>query len=105
MIYWLSLLCAGLVEVVGVFMMKKFILTGRKIFILLIASQFTISFILLSFAMRDIPMGTAYAIWTGIGASGGVIVGILLFKESKSFLKLFFISIVISSSIGLKLLG
>ena len=105
MISWIYLICAGFVEIFGIFMMKQFILTKRRIFLLTIILGFMLSFGLLSLAMRDIPMGTAYAIWTGIGASGGVIIGILFFKESKSFLKIFFIFLIIASSIGLKLLS
>lgn len=105
MLSWIYLLLAGCMEVVGVFVMKQFVLTKRKIFLLAIMFQFMLSFGFLSLAMREIPMGTAYAIWTGIGASGGVAIGILFFKESKSFLKLFFIFLIIASSIGLKLLS
>ncbi len=105
MLSWIYLFLAGCMEIVGVFVMKQFVLTKRKIFLLAIAFQFMLSFGFLSLAMREIPMGTAYAIWTGIGASGGVAIGILFFKESKSFLKLFFIFLIITSSVGLKLLS
>ncbi|MDD6055209.1 MAG: SMR family transporter, partial [Helicobacteraceae bacterium] len=52
-----------------------------------------------------IPMGLGYAVWTGIGTAGGVMVGILFFKESSSFWKLFFISLIVLCSVGLKLVG
>ncbi|WP_301095749.1 SMR family transporter, partial [Helicobacter japonicus] len=48
---------------------------------------------------------TAYAIWTGIGAGGGVLVGVVFFKESKNIKKLFFITLIIASVIGLKAIG
>ncbi|MDA3967226.1 MULTISPECIES: DMT family transporter [Helicobacter] len=105
MLSWIYLLLAGCMEIIGVFVMKQFVLTKRKIFLLAIMFVFMLSFGFLSLAMREIPMGTTYAIWTGIGACGGVLIGILFFKESKSFLKLFFIFLIITSSIGLKLLS
>lgn len=61
-----------------------------------------ISMLLLYKATQTLPIGTAYAVWTGIGAVGTVIVGILLFKEPADFWRLFFISTLISSIIGLK---
>lgn len=105
MLHWSCLLLAGCMEIAGVFMMKNFALTKKKIYLLAIGSLFIISFGLLSTAMQGISMGVAYAIWTGIGAGGGVLVGILFFKEQSSFAKLFFIALIIFSSIGLKLFG
>lgn len=102
---WFFLFFAGLTEVFGVIMINKFALTGKKIYILLVAIQFTISFLLLSLAMKTISMGTAYAIWTGIGCVGGVVVGIIFFNESKNLKKLFFISLILFSSISLKLIS
>lgn len=62
-----------------------------------------ISMVLLVKATQNIPIGTAYAVWTGIGAVGTVLVGIILFKEPVDFWRLFFISTLILSIIGLKL--
>lgn len=61
------------------------------------------SFFLLSLALKTIPIGTGYAIWTGIGAVGSVVMGMVLFKEKKSVLKLFFIALIVAGVIGLKL--
>tara|TARA_R110000868_G_scaffold4211_13_gene26643 strand:+ start:45905 stop:46231 length:327 start_codon:yes stop_codon:yes gene_type:complete len=63
----------------------------------------TISMILLIKATRELPMGTAYAVWTGIGAVGTVLIGIILFKEPADFWRLFFITTLIASIVGLKL--
>ncbi len=60
--------------------------------------------ILLSKAVQAIPIGTAYPVWTGIGAVGTVIVGILFFNEPATFWRLFFMSTLILSIIGLKLM-
>ena len=105
MIYWIALFVAGCFEILGVWTMKKIIDTKQKMYIVLFILVFAASFSCLSFAMRDISMGVAYAIWTGIGAAGGVLVGIVFFKEDKSFLKLFCVGVIIASSMGLKALG
>lgn len=102
---WIALFVAGLLEILGVILMKNFILTGKKKYLLFIAALFMVSFSCLSVAMREISMGVAYAVWTGIGASGGVAVGILFYKESRDAKKLFFITLIIASSVGLKFLS
>jgi len=65
----------------------------------------TSSFMLLNKVIKTIPLGTAYAVWTGIGAVGTVLIGIFFFKESAEFLKLFFIFLLIASIIGLKMVS
>jgi quaternary ammonium compound-resistance protein SugE len=60
------------------------------------------SFVLLAKAAQSLPIGTAYAVWTGIGAAGTVIIGILLYKEPATALRLFFIATLIGSIIGLR---
>jgi quaternary ammonium compound-resistance protein SugE len=62
----------------------------------------TISMLLLMKATQTLPIGTAYAVWTGIGAVGTVIAGIIFFKEPATFWRLFFITTLIGSIIGLK---
>lgn len=62
----------------------------------------TISMLLLVRATRELPIGTAYAVWTGIGAVGTVLVGIFVFKEPATFWRIFFITTLICSIIGLK---
>lgn len=61
-----------------------------------------ISFSLLNQAIKTIPIGTAYAVWTGLGAFGTAILGIFLFRESADFWRVFFLSTLILSVIGLK---
>jgi quaternary ammonium compound-resistance protein SugE len=65
----------------------------------------SLSFFFLNKAVQSIPMGTAYAVWTGIGAIGTVIVGMILFKEPSDFWRLFFIFLLIGSILGLKLVS
>lgn len=62
-----------------------------------------LSFVFLNKAIQTIPMGTAYAVWTGIGAAGTVIIGIIFFKESADFWRMLFIFLLIASIIGLRL--
>jgi quaternary ammonium compound-resistance protein SugE len=62
----------------------------------------TISMMLLVKVTKELPIGTAYAVWTGIGAVGSVLVGIVFFKEPTTFWRVFFISTLIISIIGLK---
>lgn len=62
----------------------------------------TISMILLIKATQTLPVGTAYAVWTGIGAIGTVLIGIVLFNEPATFWRIFFISTLIMSVVGLK---
>lgn len=63
----------------------------------------TASFYFLSLALKNLPLGTAYAIWTGIGTVGTAVLGILLFKEPRSIAGVFFIFLIITGIIGLKL--
>ncbi|CAM4084455.1 DMT family transporter [Listeria booriae] len=100
---WIFLLIAGICEMGFVVMMK--LSEGFKIWKYTI---FTIifmifSFFLLSLSLKTIPIGTGYAVWTGIGAVGSVLMGMFLFKEKKSALKLLFITLIIAGVIGLKL--
>jgi quaternary ammonium compound-resistance protein SugE len=64
-----------------------------------------ISMMLLVKATQSIPIGTGYAIWTGIGAVGTVLIGIFIFKEPATFWRLFFITTLIASIIGLKVVS
>lgn len=63
----------------------------------------SVSMVCLALALRAIPIGTAYAIWTGIGAVGTAILGILLFNEPRDFARVFFIVVIIAGIVGLKL--
>ena len=64
-----------------------------------------ISFWLLSVAMKTIPVGTAYAVWTGIGAVGVAIMGMVLFGESRDIMRVFCLLLIVSGIVGLKLVS
>jgi quaternary ammonium compound-resistance protein SugE len=61
------------------------------------------SVVLLALAVRTLPIGTAYAVWTGIGAAGTVILGIVLFAEPATLARLFFVGLIVAGITGLKL--
>ena len=65
----------------------------------------TVSMVLLYKATQTLPIGTAYAVWTGIGAVGTVLVGIFVFKEPATFWRMFFIFTLIGSIVGLKVVS
>lgn len=102
---WILLIIAGLCEVTFAFCLGKAKeTTGNEMYLwyggFFIALCMSMG--LLIKATQTLPIGTAYAVWTGIGAVGTVLVGILFFKEPATFLRLLFISTLIGSIIGLK---
>lgn len=102
---WVFLILAGICEIIGVLFMK--VATEKKGWapkVILIAN-FGVSFFFLSLAMNTLPMGTAYAIWTGIGTAGSALLGILIFRESADWRRLAFLSCILCGAIGLKLLS
>lgn len=102
---WMALLIAGLCEMMGVFMISKYN-TNKSIKNLgLLILSFILSFAGLAYAMETLPMGTAYAIWTGIGAAGGALLGMLFFNESKDWKRIICIAFVLGAAIFLKLLS
>lgn len=102
---WIYLILAGLLEV-GFASMLKLTENFTKLIPTIIFLVFaTGSFYFLTKAVQTIPIGTAYAIWTGIGAFGTIVVGILFYSEPAGFLRLFFLFTLISSIVGLKLVS
>jgi paired small multidrug resistance pump len=102
---WISLILAGIFEMFGVVMISKLHKDRNWKSLVLLFLGFGASFLFLSFAMKTLPMGTAYAVWTGIGASGGAILGMLLYGESKDWRRLVFIAMVLGAAVGLKLVS
>ena len=103
---WILLIIAGLFEVAfAACLGKAKESTGSETTFWYIGFliSLTISMLLLVKATQTLPIGTAYAVWTGIGAVGSVLVGIIVFKEPATFWRVFFISTLIISIIGLKM--
>ena len=100
---WLYLAGAGLLEVFWVTCLK--LSHGFSVwkFTILTIIGMIASFALLAQATKVLPLGTAYAIWTGIGALGAVIVGILMFKEPFTAMRILFVALILIGIIGLKI--
>lgn len=102
---WILLIIAGLFEVGFATCLGKAKETSGTTSGLWMGGFFvclSISMFLLYKATQTLPIGTAYAVWTGVGAVGTVLVGIFIFKEPATFWRIFFISTLIASIIGLK---
>lgn len=100
---WALLGIAGLLEIVFAFAMKS-----SEGFTRLVPALFTVgaglsSVVLLALSMRTLPMGTGYAVWTGIGAAGTAIVGMVVLGDSAAPMRLLCIALILAGVIGLKL--
>lgn len=100
---WFDLFIAGIFEVVWSTCLKYSHGFTNVMFTVLTFIGMGFSFWFLAHAVKSLPMGTAYAIWTGIGALGAVIVGVILFKEPVTLVRLFFAAMLLTGIIGLKL--
>jgi len=100
---WFILLIAGLLEVVWAIGLKYTHGFTRLMPSLITIAAMIVSMALLSWAMRTLPVGTAYAVWTGIGAVGAAIVGILLLGESANLARIASLALIVAGIIGLKL--
>lgn len=100
---WIYLALAGLFEVVWAVGLKYTEGFSRLWPSVVTVSAMTASIILLAMAVKTLPIGTAYAIWTGIGAVGAVLLGIVLFGDSASPLRLVCVGLVVLGMVGLKL--
>lgn len=102
---WLYLIIAGIFEI-GWPLGFKLASTYNKyniIFIALSVISMALSGVFLYIAQKTIPIGTAYVIWTGVGAVGTLLIGILFFGDSVDFWRLFFITLIIIGIIGIKI--
>jgi len=100
--HWIILFIAGLFEVgwaIGLKYTQGFTKLWPTVFTIL---SVIISMGLLGYTLKFLPVGTAYAVWTGIGAVGTAILGIILFGESKEFMRVFFIFLIVVGIVGLK---
>jgi quaternary ammonium compound-resistance protein SugE len=101
---WIYLLLAGMFEIGWPLGFKLSQTTMYKIsWIVIAAISMVFSGIFLYLAQRTIPIGTAYAVWTGIGASGAFLIGIMLFKDPVSFFRILSAILIVMGVIGLKL--
>jgi quaternary ammonium compound-resistance protein SugE len=104
-IAWMLLVAAGLLEVVWAISMKASHGFTKHHFTSITFVAAALSFWLLGLALRQLPVGTAYAVWTGIGAVGAAILGIVFFGESLTLARIGCIVLIVIGILGLKFLG
>lgn len=102
---WIALVLAGLSEIIGVVAINRINRTKSFASYALLICGFLLSFSFLSYAMQTISMGTAYAVWTGIGTVGSTAMGMIVYRESKDWKRILFIAMVLCSAVGLKLIA
>jgi quaternary ammonium compound-resistance protein SugE len=104
-IAWMLLVAAGLLEIVWAVSMKASQGFTKQHFTTITIIAAVLSFWLLGLALRQLPVGTAYAVWTGIGAVGAAILGIMFFGESVTAARIGCIALIVIGILGLKFLG
>jgi len=102
MMAWILLVLAGILETGWAIGLKYTDGFTRLVPSVLTLAGIAASMILLAIAARTIPIGTAYAVWVGIGAVGAVILGIVLFDEPRNAMRIFFLALLIVALVGLK---
>ncbi len=102
---WWIVLCAGLFEVAWAVGLKYSAGFTRPWPSLATLLALLVSLWLLSLALRHLPLGTAYAVWVGIGVVGSALLGVLLFGETLTPLRLFSLGLIIAGVVGLKMAG
>ena len=100
---WLILTVAGLLEMVWALLLKQSAGLSRPLPTIGFLASLLLSMFLLAQALKSLPVGTAYAVWTGIGAAGTAIVGMLWLGESRDVLKLISLVLLLSGIAGLRL--
>lgn len=99
---WTILLCAGIFEVCFAVGLKAHAQSGRLDAAILSIVAVVVSMSLLAFSMKDIPLGTAYAVWTGIGAVGACVSGVIAFSEPLPLSRIVYMSLLVAALVGLK---
>lgn len=102
---WIYLFIAGLFEIVWAIGLKYTQGFTRPLPSVITVAGMVVSFYFLALATKVLPIGTAYAIWTGIGAVGAITLGIILFKEPFDLLRIIFLLFIVTGIIGLKVVS
>lgn len=102
---WITLFIAGLFEVAWAISLKYSHGFTQFIPSVITLALMMVSFFLLAHSLKTLPVGTAYAVWTGIGIIGTTILGIVLFGEPASALRILFICLILVGIVGLKVIG
>jgi quaternary ammonium compound-resistance protein SugE len=100
---WIALFAAGLLEVCWAVGLKYTDGFRRPLASILVVAAIAASMFLLGWAARTLPIGTAYAVWVGIGALGAAILGAVLFNEPVTLMRVVFLAMLLTSIVGLKM--
>ena len=100
---WIILVCAGLLEIAMAISLKESEGFTKPVESVATIVTMGISFWLLSLAMKELPLGTAYAVWTGIGAAGAFVVGIVVLGEAATAMRIGSVLLILAGIVGLKL--
>jgi quaternary ammonium compound-resistance protein SugE len=100
---WLALIVAGFFEIVWVIGLKSTEGFSKFVPSVITGSAMAVSFMLLSYALRTIPVGTGYAVWTGIGACGALLYGMFFLGESRDVIRIACILVIVACIIVLKI--
>ena len=100
---WFYLLIAGIFEITWAIGMKLSLGFTKPLPSVITVSAMVFSFVFLILAVRDLPIGTAYAVWTGLGAVGVALLGMLFLGEPMGVPRVFFIGVIVTGIVGLKL--
>jgi len=102
---WFYLFIASFGEIFGVASINMYLQRKSWRWLLTVVVVFSLGFYFLALAMREIPLGTAYAIWTGLGATGAVIMGVMFFNEKMNAIRVVFLTCIIAGAVGLKVVS
>ena len=102
---WFYLLAASLGEILGVASINMYLKHKSWWWLLVVILVFSFGFYFLALAMREIPLAIAYAIWTGLGAVGALMMGVIVFKEPMTILRVLFLACIICGAVGLQVVS
>jgi quaternary ammonium compound-resistance protein SugE len=102
---WILLVVAGVLEIAWAILMKLGAGPSQPARFAGMLAAMIASFVLLARAMRDLPVGTAYAVWTGIGAAGAALLGIVLLGEPAGLARMACLGLIVAGIVGLKLVS
>lgn len=102
---WICIIIAGFLEILSVNYLNLWQLKKKKSIIVKMCISFFLSLLLLHIAMRVLPMSITYAVWSGIGSVGGVLVGIIRYGENTDWKRIACICMILFSVVGLKLVS
>lgn len=101
---WIYLIIASFGEIFGVISINYYVRYRTFLWLCAMVVSFFFGFYFLALAMQHIALGTAYAVWTGLGAAGAVLIGIFFFNEGASWKRILFLFFIIGGAVGLRIM-